>query len=163
MLALTDVIKLKMIKYFAGDHKRINHALKVHSFAHLIAVAENIDAPTTAIIEIAAFLHDIGIKEAERKYHSSSGKYQELEGPDVAKELLAPFSLEEDTLNRILYLIGNHHSYSKIDGIDFQILVESDFIVNIYEDELDESALQVIKTKYFKTSQGIDLINAMFL
>jgi len=66
-------------------------------------------------------------------------------------------------LNRILYLIGNHHSYSKIDGLDFQILVESDFLVNIYEDEIDLAHIEPLKEKYFKTATGKALLTRMFL
>ena len=34
----------------------------------------------------AAYLHDIGIKEAERKYQSSAAPYQEQEGPAIARD-----------------------------------------------------------------------------
>ncbi|MDF2594352.1 MAG: hypothetical protein K0R69_693 [Clostridia bacterium] len=155
-------IQLAMIHYFQNDVRRINHALKVHSFAKLIATCEAVSEEELLIIEISALLHDIGIKHAELKYHSSSGKYQELEGPPVAQELLFPFSLSEKSLSRILYLIGHHHSYSKIEGLDFQILVESDFIVNIFEDSMDKNNLLTIKDKYFKTKTGIHLLTSMF-
>ena len=32
---------------------------------------------------------------------------------------------------RVAYLIGHHHTYDKIEGMDYQILVEADFLVNI--------------------------------
>ncbi|MDF2878429.1 MAG: metal dependent phosphohydrolase [Clostridia bacterium] len=156
-------IQLAMIHYFKEDVRRINHALKVHSFAKLIADLETLSVEERLIIEISALLHDIGIKQAELKYHSTSGKYQELEGPPVAQELLHPFSLTEKSLSRILYLIGHHHSYSKIDGLDFQILVESDFIVNIFEDGMSKNNLLTIKEKYFKTETGTHLLTTMFL
>jgi len=73
-----------MIRYFQGDVKRINHALKVYCFASLISKESNSDEWNHQIISIVALLHDIGIKEAERKYQSSSGKYQEKEGPPIA-------------------------------------------------------------------------------
>ncbi|MDF2612894.1 MAG: putative superfamily hydrolase, metal-dependent [Clostridia bacterium] len=159
----THAIKMEMIKYFGSDVRRINHALKVHSFSKLILISENVSNTEQFIIETAALLHDIGIKEAERKYHSSSGHYQEIEGPPVAKQLLSLFSIDESILNRILYLIGSHHSYSKIDSLDFQILVESDFLVNIYEDGIDKAHIVSLKEKYFKTASGKDLIASMFL
>jgi len=54
----------------------------------------------------------------------------------------------------VCHLIGNHHSYQKIDDIDFQILVEADFIVNIFEDEMKRSKIESVVNKYFKTNSG---------
>jgi len=71
-------------------------------------------------------------------------------------------NIEKDTLERILFLIGNHHSYSKIDDIDFQILVEADFLVNIYEDSMEVETIKTIRDKYFKTKMGLFLLEKMF-
>lgn len=155
-------ITRKMIQYFAGDNRRINHALKVYSLAKTIARLEHMPPEELFVLESAALLHDIGIKEAERQYNSSAGNYQELLGPPVARELLDEFKFNEDFLSRVSYLIGNHHSYSKVDHLDFQILVEADFLVNIDEDHLSKSQIGTIQQKYFRTNSGIELLKAMF-
>ena len=160
---MTEEILLKMIEYFDGDVKRINHAIKVYQFAKLISSKENMEEDEYRALELAAILHDIGIKNAERKYNSSSGKYQEIEGPAVAEELLNEFNIKKDILERIKFLIGNHHSYNKIDKIDFQILIESDFLVNIDEDNMKIENIKVIKNKYFRTNMGIKLIESMYI
>lgn len=160
---LINNINLKMITYFGNDVRRINHALKVYSFARLIALQEDASEDQLFIIEAASLLHDIGIKVSEEKYNSSSGKYQELEGPSVASELLQYMTIQTEQLERIRFLIGSHHSYSKIDNIDFQILVEADFLVNIFEDSLDKYQIENIKNKYFKTNTGLLLIKRMYL
>lgn len=151
-----------MINYFGNDVARINHALKVYSFSKAIGKLENLDDDKQFILEISAVLHDIGIKVSEKKYNSSSGKYQELEGPKVAKEILDGFNLDNKTLSRILYIIGNHHTYSKIDDVDFQILVEADFLVNIFEDSMEKDSIKTIKHKYFKTNAGTKYISTMY-
>ncbi|MDD1728646.1 MAG: HD domain-containing protein [Methanospirillum sp.] len=160
---MISAIMSDMIRYFQDDVKRINHALKVYCFASLIAQESNADARNHQIISITALLHDIGIKEAERKYQSSSGKYQEEEGPPIAREMLMSYDLDEAVLDRICFIIGNHHSYSKIDNTDFQILVEADFLVNIYEDSMSRESVQNIREKIFRTSQGIRLLDEMYL
>ena len=160
---MTEEILLKMIEYFDGDVKRINHAIKVYQFAKLISYKENMEEDEYRALELAAILHDIGIKNAERKYNSSAGKYQEIEGPAVAEELLNEFNVKKDILERIKFLIGNHHSYNKIDKIDFQILIESDFLVNIDEDNMKIENIKVIKNKYFRTNMGIKLIESMYI
>lgn len=161
MYNLVNDVLIKMIDYFDGDVKRINHALKVFTFSNSIAKAENENIQF--ILQITSLLHDIGIKMSEKKYNSSAGNYQEIEGPSVAREILKDFNISNDILERIIFLIGHHHTYSAIDGIDFQILIEADFIVNSYEDSLDTKAIEYAKDKYFKTEAGIKLLESMYL
>lgn len=58
----------EIIKYYAGDVKRINHFMKVYSFAKTIGEIEHIDNEKQEVLEIAAIVHDIGIKLSEQKY-----------------------------------------------------------------------------------------------
>jgi len=152
----------QMIDYYSGDVPRVNHALKVLGFASAIAGLEELDCRKLEIVEIAAILHDIGIVNAERKYHSTSGKYQEIEGPPVARDMLKKHHLPEETVERICYLIGHHHSYTKIDGDDFQVLVEADFLVNVYENQMNQSAIRSIREKYFETENGTAILNDLY-
>jgi HD superfamily phosphodiesterase len=153
----------EMIKYYAGDPRRVNHFLKVFSFAKSIGELEKLDKNIQDILEVAAVMHDIGIKISEEKYNSSAGNYQELEGPPVAKEMLSKFKFDAEFTERVCYLIGHHHTYSKIDGLDYQILIEADFLVNIYEDEIKIPQIQSIKEKYFKTKSGTDFLTRLYL
>lgn len=156
-------IMADMIRYFDGDARRINHALKVHSFAQIIASESNIDDSNKVFVSIATILHDIGIKEAERKYNSSSGKYQEIEGPPIARQILSSYHLDPDQIERICFLIGNHHTYQAIDNIDFQILVEADFLVNIFEDSMSLESIRNIREKIFKTESGVRILTEIYL
>lgn len=151
-----------MIEYFGQDARRVNHALKVYGFAKTIGAGEAASERDTLVIGLAAVLHDIGIKEAERKYNSSAGKYQEIEGPHIAKGILDSAGVEKDITDRVCHLIGNHHSYNKIDGLDFQILVEADFLVNIFEDSMDTVAVKSIKEKYIRTASGRKLMESLY-
>jgi uncharacterized protein len=153
----------RMIDYFGTDVRRINHALKVNSFARLIGQKEGLASDILEIIDLSSILHDIGIPVSEQKYGSCIGKYQEIEGPPIAREILENLGVRPEIIDRVCYLIGNHHTYTKIDGIDFQILVEADFLVNIYEDEMSEGAVISAKDKYFKTSAGKKLIESLYL
>jgi len=138
---ISDILGL-MIEYNAPDAKRINHALKVFSFALHICESEKRDKKTKDIICLAAILHDIGIHKAEEKYKSSAGKYQEELGPGVAKELLNGKDIPEEIKERVFYLIANHHSYQKAEkDIALQILIEADFLTNAFEDALSKEAI----------------------
>ena len=156
-------IVMNMIRYFGKDVKRINHALKVYSFAEIITNSESLSQTEKEVVKISAILHDIGIKEAERKYNSTSGKYQEIEGPLIARQILKKNKILDNIIERACYIIGNHHSYQKIDGTDFQIIIEADFIVNIYEDSLNDDSIKSIYDKYFRTKKGKELIKTLYL
>ena len=86
----------KMIAYDKGDVPRIEHFMKVYGYAAAIGKLEKLDPATQEILETAALLHDIGIKVSEEKYHSSAGKYQEIEGPAEARRLLMEAGADAD-------------------------------------------------------------------
>jgi len=47
-----------------------------------------------------------------------------------------------------------HHTYDNIDGLDYQILVEADFLVNLYEDDAGNRAIDKAYKRIFKTETG---------
>lgn len=151
-----------MVKFDAADSKRIQHFVKVHAFARRIAQGEGADAETLFITEAAAYVHDIGIKPAERKYGSCSGKLQEQEGPAPARAMLEDLGFQPHVIDRVCYLVGHHHTYSNIDGLDYQALVEADFLVNMYEDGVSQSAVQSALRSIFRTETGTRLCKTMF-
>ena len=153
----------KMIEYEKGCPKRINHFLKVYSFAKLIAQNEKLSDDMMQIVSVASIVHDIGIKISLEKYNSTSGKYQEKEGPVIAQKMLAELGFKQDLIDRVSFLIANHHSYDNIDGIDYQILIEADFLVNIFEDGLSKEQAEHIEERYFKTAYGKKLLETMYL
>lgn len=153
---------LAMVRYYAGDPKRINHFLKVNALGKIIASKEKVDSRMYNIIDVATITHDIGIKVSEEKYGSSAGKYQELEGPAIAKDMLSKLEYDEGLIERTMYLIGHHHTYDNITGLDYQILVEADFLVNIYEDGMSKEVINSIRSKIFKTDTGKKLLDSMF-
>ena len=157
-----SIVINEMIKYYAGDVKRINHFLKVYSFAKSIGELEKINNDTQYILEVAAVMHDIGIKVSEEKYNSSAGKYQELEGPIIAEKMLKNLNFNDDIIKRVCLLIGHHHTYTIICSIDYQILVEADFLVNIYEDGISSDSIKTVKNKIFKTKAGIEFLKNIY-
>lgn len=161
MSRLNNLYK-KMIEFYRGDPARIQHFIKVHSFAKLIGEEENLDEKTLYILEAAAYVHDIGIRPAEEKYGSSSGKLQEQEGPAEAEKMMKNLGFEQDVIDRVSYLVGHHHTYTDIDGTDYQILVEADFLVNYFEDHLETESIKKSVKKLFKTETGTRIAAEMF-
>lgn len=152
----------KMIEFYRGDPARIQHFLKVHSFAQLIGQEEGLDEKTMYILEAAAYVHDIGIRPSIEKYGKENGSLQEKEGPAEAEKMMRELGFEPDVIERVSYLVGHHHTYSNIDGMDYQILVEADFLVNYYENQMKEEMIRKSVSKIFRTETGKHIAEEMF-
>ena len=159
---MVEEILKEMIIYANGNKKDIAHFLKVHSYARLIGKLEQLDEKTQKILEIAAIVHDIACPLCRKKYGNSNGKFQEIEGPDLVYDFLKPFSLTDLEINRIAYLVGHHHTYENIEGLDYQILLEADFLVNGDEMNADNQTIAAMKNKVFKTATGIKLLEYIY-
>ena len=155
-------VAANMIAYNAGDARRVNHLLKVYAFAKTIGEREGLDADTQEILEIAALTHDIGIRTSERKFGNCSGAHQQEEGPPEARALLAELDAGERVIERVCWLIAHHHTYTDIQGMDYQILVEADFLVNAFEDEMDDDAIRTVRGKLFRTKTGLELLDLLY-
>ena len=152
-----------MTEYDKGDPERIQHFVKVHDLAATIGILEGLDEETMFLLETVAIVHDIGIHKAEEKYHANTGKYQEMEGPDEAEKLLRSLGgYTEEQITRVKYVVGHHHTYTNIDGMDYQILVEADFLVNLYENHSKYASVLSVENRIFKTKAGMRLLENMF-
>ena len=158
----TNVIH-EMILFDRGDARRIQHFLKVYQFAALIGKLEGLSPEQQEILEIAAILHDIGIIPSEKKYGISNGKLQEQEGPAYARELLNRIGgYGQEFIDRVCFLIAHHHTYEGVDGLDWQILLEADFLVNSFEKNMTEDAIKKFRASVFRTRSGIALLNNQY-
>jgi HD superfamily phosphodiesterase len=160
---VTNKLIAEMINYFGCDARRINHALKVWGFAGAIVAELESDERLKNVIDFTAILHDIGIKVCERKYNSTAGKYQEIEGPPLAREIMQRLNIDAGIIERVCFIIGHHHNYKKIDGLDFQVIIEADFIVNAFEDSMSSEAIATFSDKYFKTKSGKMILQQLYL
>lgn len=152
-----------MVRYDRGDARRIQHFVKVHNFTATIGASENLDASTLFVLEAAAILHDIGIHKAEALYGHCSGKAQEELGPDEARKVLdevGGFTAAQTA--RICWLIAHHHTYDPVTDADHRILLEADFLVNSFEDQLSVSAVETFRQKVFRSPSAIALLNDMW-
>ncbi|NPV93451.1 MAG: HD domain-containing protein [Firmicutes bacterium] len=154
---------LEMIEFDAGEPELIQHFIKVRQFAQLIGDLENVSPDNMEVIEAAAVVHDIGIKVCMEKYEKCDGRLQEQEGPVFAEELLNRLGFKPEVIERVSYLVAHHHTYSNIDGIDYQILVEADFLVNLYENQSSQETIQKTYNRIFKTESGRKLCSQMFM
>jgi len=150
---ITKIIE-EMKEVFKEIPFGIEHTLKVLQNAEDIMKGENIEEEKE-LITIVAILHDIGAVEAQKKYGSIDGVYQEKEGPAVAREILQRVGYNKN-IDRICFIVGNHHTPSKINGIDFQIQWEADLIENltVMDKQKEQQKIKKCIEKNFKTVTG---------
>lgn len=158
-----ELITKEMIKYSNKNIHDINHFLKVLEFARIIGKLENLSQKQQQVVETAAIVHDIACPLCRKKYGNTNGKMQEKEGGIIAKKFLKQFNIENEIVEQIIFLVEHHHSFSNISKIEWQILVEADFLVNADEENLDKQAIKNIKEKIFKTKTGISLLENIYL
>lgn len=156
-----DAVYQKMLAYYSGDPAQIQHFVKVHSFAALIGRQERLDEKTQLILELAALVHDIGIKPAMEQFGSSAGPLQESLGQPAARKLLEDVGLPEEIVARVSWLVSRHHTYTDVDGVDYRILLEADFLVNCFESNYTREAAQAAIGKVFQTESGIRIHKTM--
>jgi hypothetical protein len=161
---LKDRVAVEMKRYFKSDFKRIGHASKVARYAERIGKAEG---GNLAVILAAAYLHDIGIKEAERKFNSTAPKYQEAEGPPIARTILIKLGAKEKLIDEVCDIVSHHHHPKPDDNVNFKVVYDSDMIVNIEENmkdnPIDKDKTAAIIDKSFLTETGRNVAGEVLL
>ena len=134
---ITAVAIEKMIDFYQGNLRDIEHFLKVWAYAKTIGEQESVDENTQGILE--------------------------LESEPLVKEFLEGMPVSEQKVERIIWLVTHHHTYTNIDGIDYQILIEADFLVNASESNFSKVSIENAKSRIFKTAAGCRLLESIFL
>lgn len=156
----------KMVTFYERESQvvvhDVNHFMKVWGFARTIGILECLDPVTQETLELAAVAHDIACPLCRRKYGQADGRHQELEGEGLTRQFYEEFHLPEEQLERICYIVAHHHSFSGVQGLDYQIMLEADFLVNAGESEVSLDGILNFREKVFRTGTGIRLLNQMY-
>ena len=152
----------EMLLWEAGSPQRSQHLLKVWTFAALIAEGEQLSPDLRHLVESAAVVHDIGIRPSLQKGGTGSGPEQESEGPPAARILLEKHGYPTEETDRICFLVGHHHTLSGVDGIDYRILLEADYLVNAFESCFPPESIKQFGENVFRTPTGRRLLQDMF-
>lgn len=155
-------IVVNMVKNSNKNLHDISHFIKVYTYARTIAECEKVTPEEQKIIEIAAVIHDIACPLCREKYGNTNGRLQEKEGVVLAGEFLKDSGLSDQMKERIIFLVGHHHTLQDVDGIDYQILLEADYLVNADELGYDESNIKNAMDCIFKTATGKELLRSVY-
>ena len=72
--------------------------------------------------------------------------------PEILREMIA----------RAALLVSHHHTYDPVLGLDHQILLEADYLVNAEENGYSAENVQNAGLKIFRTDAGKTLLRKMF-
>ncbi len=162
--ALVDDLTLKMIRFYQGNQEDIAHFLKVHAYAARIGRGEGLDPETQLLLEAEAVAHDIACPLCREKYGDTHGDHQMAESAELLSSFLAGTGLTPEERARVTWVVSRHHDYAHVDGPDYQMLLEADFLVNAGENPRKYlvPGYHHMKTVFFRTGTGLALLDAVF-
>ena len=185
---LRDSLIREMKEVFGTDQRRIDHALEVLGYAERILAglptsstgslrSEHSGSKTgqagsgqslgadPVVVTAAAILHDIGIAEAERKHGSAAARFQELEGPPIARRILQGLPIDEGRIDHICRIIASHHSAGDIDTPEFRIIWDADRLGNAAHEcpKRDRATVTAYINRMFRTDAGRSLAERVLL
>lgn len=161
MITTAQLMK-KMIDFSDGSMHDITHLLKVWGYARTLGMLEYLDSDTQFILEAAAITHDIACPLCRSKYGHAAGPLQEKEGAILVRTFLSDADLPPSIVDRISYLVGHHHTLDTIDGIDYQILIEADYLVNAEECQYAPEDISNFSQLHFRTASGTALLRSIY-
>ena len=152
----------KMIAFSNGNLHDVNHFMKVWGFARTIGALEGLDPETLFILEAAAVVHDIACPLCRVKYGNTQGKHQEEESPALLEAFFQDTDLTERQKSRIVFLVSHHHTCTGVDGMDWQILLEADYLVNAHESAYSAENILNTRRALFRTGSGLRLLDSLY-
>lgn len=152
----------KMIDFYRGNREDVRHFLKVYAYAQTIGRLEGLDEAMQDTLEIAAIVHDIACPLCREKYGNTNGNHQEAESEELLRIFLSEFDLPGEMEERIIHLVAHHHTYTNVDGMDHQILLEADYLVNADEGQHEQETICRFRDRVFRTESGIHMLNSIY-
>ena len=152
----------KMLAFSEGNLHDIDHLIRVWTYARTIGELEGLDPETQYVLEAAAIVHDIACPLCREKYGNTHGKHQEEEGALMTRDFLQDTGMPAERIERVVYLVAHHHTFTGVDGIDYQILLEADYLANASENGYQKEQIEAFLARTVKTASGARLIRSVF-
>ena len=161
MIPISEIMA-RMIAWPGNTRHDIEHLVKVWAYARTIGQREGLDEAALYALEAAAIVHDIACPALRERTGSCNGKLQEQEGAPMAAAFLEELGLEPQIVERVRFLVAHHHTFTGVDGLDWQILLEADYLVNANESGYSDEAIRNFAHNICKTAAGRELFAAIY-
>ncbi|WP_300724804.1 HD domain-containing protein [uncultured Bacteroides sp.] len=164
---LKDRLARKVTDYYIENEpaaEQIVHTQSVAAYTRLIATGEGWDTHQIELVEIAAWLHDIGCPNSRRIYGNSLPIHQQCEGKKMVEEWLKDENaLTEEEKRWLADAVGGHHQFRSAVQLRFEPLFEADLIVNLVEGYYPMNKARHLFDTMMTTATGKDLFSRLFL
>ena len=110
-------------------------------------------------VRLTAFVAPEAVSKLKKDIESLN---QEKESAALIAEFFKDSNLPQDFTDRISFLVSHHHTLDQIDGIDYQIIIEADHLVNADESHFSGHNIKNMYDKIFKTETGKFLLRSMY-
>ena len=159
---MTTQLLQDMVRFSTGEPRRIHHMVKMLSFANMIADAEGLKGKDLTCLQAAAILFDCGYKTSQEIHQDMTTKHLEELSPRIARAMLAKQGLDPQLIDHICELLETSHTYRDVEGLDHQILIEADFLVDFFDDNCAEIAIRKALKNIFRTETGKALCRSIY-
>ena len=78
------------------------------------------------------------------------------------ERFFAGSDVQVDMIERISRIVSHHHTYHLRDDMDYQILLEADYLVNAHESNYEKEAICQAYEKLFVSESGKRLLSSMY-
>lgn len=153
----------EMIHLLKHDRAQVEHAMKVYTYASIIGDLEELKGDKLRALRAAAILNGIVLPECLDREGEWNMDLQQRYGEPMVREVLARLGYDRYA-DQVAYLVGHSHDYfaEMHDQLDLQILIESNFLVNLSDGTCEEKPVDVYN-RYFATATGRALMKDLFL
>lgn len=158
---MTDLLQKMLARPDTTPHDAA-HMMKVWGYTHLICDMEQVTRSVRLLAESEAAVHDIACPLCREKYGRADGFLQECESEDLLKPFLTDCGLSAKQIDRIIHVVSYHHSPKMADGLDFQILLEADYLTNAEESGYPWERIREAAGNLFQTASGLLLLKTIY-
>jgi len=159
-----DRLAVEMKRYLGTDFKRIGHAAKVANFAEKIGKKEKANLP---VVLCAAYLYDIGVKNALEKYGSDKPEFIEKESPEVAEILMKKMGAKKELIDEIIGIVGNHNRPAENDDLNHKVLFDANQLTYMSACEkktgIEDNEFSIKLDRIFMTAAGKELARQVLI
>ena len=170
-MKIKDIISLRVCDYYKEHgpaYSQIAHTMAVASLTRQIALMQGRDEHEVDLLEMAAWLHDIGCPTAIDKYGDSKPVHQQTEGEYIVTEWLSSTDgntdwnivvskLSEKEKQWLAKVVGCHHQQKYAIKLHFEPLFEADLIINIKEGYYGRSQSEHLYSALMLSEAGRDM------
>lgn len=161
---LKDRVAIEMRRYFKRDYGRIDHATRVARYAEKLVIEEKGDP---AVVLSAAYLHDVGLLEAEAECLSGEPQSEKGERSQVAREILKGLEAREDLIEEVCDIIKHHHRPRPQETVNFKIVYDADLVAKLEEKKeakpIRSETVNGFIEKSFLTTSGREMAKNVLL